>query len=111
MTLPLELVGVLIIAVVAWFMWDSLKAREAAVAASKAACAAEGLLFLDDTVAIRAIRPVRGDDGHVRLRRIYGFEYSESGDSRRKGTIVLAGDKVLVVNLQLPTLPPRPVWF
>ena len=96
---PLEFTGLLLIALIAWFMWDSLKAREAAVAASRAACAAEGLQFLDDTVAIRAIRPVR-DDGALRLRRVYGFEYTESGDSRRKGSVVLVGDHVLVLNLE-----------
>jgi hypothetical protein len=96
----LELTGLLALAAIAWFTWDSLKAREAAVAASRAACAAEGFQFLDDTVAIRAIRPVR-DDGTLRLRRVYGFEYTETGDSRRKGSVVLLGDHVLVLNLEL----------
>lgn len=95
---PFELTGLLLLAAAAWFIWDSLKAREAAVAASRAACVAEGLQFLDDTVAIRAIRPVR-EDGALKLRRVYGFEYSESGDSRRKGSIVMLGDRVLVLNL------------
>ena len=96
---PLEFTGLLLIASIAWFMWDSLKAREAAVSASRAACAAEGFQFLDDTVAIRGIRPVR-EDGSLRLRRVYGFEYSESGDTRRKGSVVLVGDRVLVLNLE-----------
>ena len=95
---PLDFFGLLLLAGIAWFMWDSLKAREAAVAASRAACAAEGLQFLDDTVAIQALRPVR-DNGTLGLRRVYGFEYSESGDSRRKGSVVLVGDHVLVLNL------------
>jgi hypothetical protein len=96
---PFEFAGLLLLAGIAWFMWDSLKAREAAVAASRAACVSEGLQFLDDTVAIRAIRPVR-EDGTLRLRRVYGFEYTESGDSRRKGSVVLVGDQVLVLNLE-----------
>ena len=99
MNFPVELVGLLVLAGIAWFMWDSLRAREAAVSASRAACAAEGLQFLDDTVAIQALRPVR-EDGTLRLRRVYGFEYSESGDSRHKGSVVLVGDRVLVLNLE-----------
>jgi hypothetical protein len=99
-TLPLELIGLLLLAGIAWFMWDSLKAREAAVAASRAACVAEGLQFLDETVAIRAIRPVR-DDGVLRLRRVYAFEYTESGDSRRKGSVVMLGERVLVLNVDV----------
>lgn len=89
-------------------MWDSLKAREAAIHASRAACAAEQFLFLDETVAIQSLRPVRNDDGQLRLRRVYGFEYSESGDSRRRGNIVLVGDRVLVVNLEFHD-PVRPL--
>ena len=96
---PFELFWLLPLLAIAWFMWDSLKAREAAVTASRAACAAEGLQFLDDTVAIQAVRPVR-DSGALKLRRVYGFEYTESGDSRRKGSIVLIGDRVLVLNLE-----------
>ena len=99
---PIEIIGLALLAAIAWLIWDSLKARESAVAASRAACAAEQLLFLDDTVAIRSIRPVRDDDGSLRLRRVYGFEYSESGDNRRKGSVVLVGDRVLVLNLELP---------
>jgi hypothetical protein len=102
MIVPLDIVGLLVIALFAWFIWDSLKARETAIAASRSACAAEGLMFLDETVAIQGIRPVRNADGNLRLRRVYGFEYSESGDSRRKGSIVLVGDDVIVLNLNLP---------
>ena len=97
---PLEFAGLVALAAIAWFMWDSLKAREAAVAASRAACAAEGFQFLDDTVAIQAIRPAR-ENGTLKLRRVYGFEYSETGDTRRKGSIVLLGEHVLVLNLEL----------
>ena len=105
---PFELTGLLLLAAIAWFMWDSLKAREAAVAASRSACAAEGLQFLDDTVAIRGIRPVR-DEGSLKLRRVYGFEYSESGDSRHEGSIVMLGDRVLVLNLAFRRPAPLPL--
>jgi hypothetical protein len=98
MNIPLEFVGV--IAAIAWFMWDSLKAREAAVKASRAACTAENFMFLDETVAIQSLRLARNDEGQLRLRRVYGFEYSESGDSRRRGNIVLVGDSVIVLNLE-----------
>ena len=69
-----------------WFLWDSLKAREAANAAIRPACRAEGLLFLDDTVALDRLRPERDDDGRMRLARVYRFEYSDNGTNRRRGT-------------------------
>jgi len=99
---PVEILGLVLLAAIAWLIWDSLKAREAAVVASRAACAAEQLQFLDDTVMIQSVRPMRNDEGNLRLRRVYGFEYSESGDNRRKGSVVMVGDRVIVLNLELP---------
>ncbi len=94
-----EIIGILLIAALVWLIWDSLRAREAAIAASRAACAEEHYQFLDETVAIESVRPVRDDDGQIRLRRIYGFEYSETGDNRRRGTVVLVGAAVVMLSL------------
>jgi len=99
-----ELLGVLLFAAAGWFLWDSLTARERANAAIRPACAAEGLLFLDDTVALASLRPVRDGEGHVRLRRVYGFEYSDTGDNRRKGSVTLVGQTVVAIDVG-----PRPV--
>lgn len=94
-----EFVGLLMLAAACWLWYDSLKAREVGIHASRRACAAEGLLFLDDTVAIRSIWPVRDDNGHLTLRRVYAFEYSESGDERRGGTVTLIGNQAIVLDL------------
>ena len=85
---------------VAWLWWDSLQSREAAVAAARAACLAEGLQFLDDTVGIAGIKPARNDDGRLRLQRRYEFEFSDTGANRIKGSIVMLGDHVLLLDLQ-----------
>ena len=84
----------LVLAAGGWFVWDSLRVREAANAALRAACKVEGLLFLDDTVALDSLWPVRNDEGQLTLRRIYAFEYSDTGDRRRKGRIVMLADAV-----------------
>jgi hypothetical protein len=80
------------------------------VKAAEAACADEGLQFLDDTVAIRSLRLIRDDDGRLRLRRVYGFEYSDTGDNRRPGTVTLLGQRVelLHVRPQLYVVPKAP---
>ena len=88
------------LAAVAWLWWDSLQSREAAVAAARAACLAEGLQFLDDTVGIAGIKPARNDDGRLRLQRRYEFEFSDTGANRIKGSIVMLGDRVLLLDLQ-----------
>lgn len=93
-------IGVLaLIALAGWLVWDSLRAREHANAAMRAACERRGLLFLDDTVSLRSVRPVRGDDGRIRLRRAYGFQYSDTGHNRRNGTITLVADAVAALDL------------
>lgn len=84
---------------IAWLWFDSLKARESAVARARAACGAEGLLLLDDTVAIARIGPYRDDAGTLRLRRTYTFEYSDTGNDRHPGRITLLGSRVISIEL------------
>ena len=101
----LETVGILILGALAWLWFDSLRAREAAVRAARAACAAEGLMLLDDTVAISGLKPARDDDGRLKLQRVYDFEYSDTGDNRLQGSVVLLGHRVLLLNVGLRIAP------
>ena len=94
-----EILGLLVVGAGGWFVWDSLKAREAANAAMRAACKAEGMLFLDDTVALDSVRPVRNDDGQLRLRRVFRFEYSDTGHNRRKGSVEMVGAAMSALDL------------
>lgn len=64
-------------------------------------CQVDGVLFLDDTVAIASIKPARDEDGQLVLRRTYTFEYSDTGNNRRPGSIVMLGQQVLFVNVGL----------
>jgi hypothetical protein len=95
----LEALSLLAAAGAAGLLWTSLKAREAANAAMRAACRAEGLLFLDDTVALQSMRPSRDGDGRMALRRIYGFEYSDTGDNRRRGSVTLLGPRIVAIDM------------
>ena len=99
-----EILGFLLLVCGGWFLWDSLKVRERANAAMRTACREEGLLFLDDTVALQSVWPVRDDDGHLTLRRIYDFEYSDTGHNRRKGNITMIDDAVATL-----CMGPRPI--
>ncbi len=104
-----ELAASAVIVAGAWFLWDSLKAREAANTELRAACRARGYLFLDDTVALDRLRPARGDDGRVRLRRVYRFEYSDTGNDRRRGHVTLLGPMIESVDLGRPDLTVVPL--
>jgi len=103
----LDILGLLLLAALGWLWYDSLNARETAVSAAKAACNSENLLLLDDTVAIQRISLGRDGEGVLRIRRIYDFEYSDTGNDRSAGSIVMLGSRVLVINLNLSDLPPR----
>src|SRR3954463_13538271 len=95
----IETVSLVALAAIVWLWLDSLKAREVAVSAARAACAAEGLLLLDDTVAISNLTLRRDDESHVKLQRAYDFEYSDTGNNRLKGSVVLLGHRVTLLNI------------
>lgn len=98
--LPLaELLLLAFFLALAWLWWDSMQAREAAVAAARTACEAEGLQFLDDTVGIAGLRPARNANGRLLLQRAYDFEFSDTGDNRMKGSVVMLGRRVILLNI------------
>jgi hypothetical protein len=95
----MEIVGILVLAALAWLWLDSLKAREVAVRAAREVCMAEGLQLLDWTVAISSLKIARNERGRIQLQRGYDFEYSDTGNNRIKGNIVLLGHRVMVFNV------------
>lgn len=98
-----EAVPLVVLAVGVYFWIDSLRARERAVAAGRAACDRYGVQLLDDTVAIAQLRLARDDEGRLKLRRTYAFEFSDTGNNRRQGAIVMLGS--MLAELQLEPYP------
>lgn len=84
---------------IGWWWFDGLKAREAAVSAARAACETEGCLLLDWTVSMTASKLVRNARGRMQLQRAYEFEYTNTGDNRLTGSIVMLGREVVLLNL------------
>jgi Protein of unknown function (DUF3301) len=101
----LELLGLFVLILVALLWFDSLQAREAAVRAARGACEAEGLLFLDDTVGIISVKPARDEEGRLKLQRAYEFEYSDTGNNRIAGSVVMLGKRVMLLNIGLRAAP------
>ena len=94
-----EIAGILVAFAAGWLVWDTLRARERANGAMRAACDRRGFLFLDDTVSLRFVRPVRDDDGRIRLQRRYEFQYSDTGHNRLDGSITLVAGTVTALDL------------
>jgi hypothetical protein len=94
-----ELIALFALGVLAWFWYDTIKAREAGILAVRASCQREGVQLLDDTVACRSTRFARDDNGRMALRRVYDFEYSGSGNDRYRGSIMLLGKEVTLLDL------------
>ena len=95
----MELCALALLTALGWLWYDSLHVREAAVKAAREACNAEGLLFLDDTVGIASLKLARNDEGHIQLQRAYDFEYSDTGDNRLKGGVVMLGKRVTLLQV------------
>ncbi|MBU0753253.1 MAG: DUF3301 domain-containing protein [Gammaproteobacteria bacterium] len=94
-----EIASILVLGGLGWFWLDSLKARDAAIMAARKACSTEDLQLLDDTVSITGLKAARDDDGRLMLQRVYAFEFSDTGDNRRRGSVVLLGHGVSMINL------------
>jgi hypothetical protein len=89
-----EIWALVAIALLAWWWYDSMRARERALAVAGAACRRDGLQFLDETVECVKTRPARTEAGQFALRRTYRFEFSDDGHNRRAGSVVILGATV-----------------
>ena len=95
-----ESLAIAMIVAGAWFWVDSLRARERALAAGRRACERYGVQFLDETVVFTRLRLGREAGGPLCLRRTYTFEFSDTGDNRRQGAIVMLGGELQDMQLE-----------
>jgi hypothetical protein len=94
-------VGAIVIIAAGIFFWlDSLRARERAVKAGRAACERYDLQFLDDTVSFTRVRLKRDPEGQLKIVRTYTFEFSDTGNNRRHGAIVMLGGELQDLQLE-----------
>lgn len=94
----LALLVLLTAAVAFWF--DAAGARERARGVCKRACRGLGVQLLDDTVALKRLRPGRNARGRVCLVRDFRFEYSPDGAKRERGLLRLRGRRPELFYLQ-----------
>jgi hypothetical protein len=93
------LLALIAFTVFAAFWQDALGTRERANEAARETCAATGAALLDETVAFRSLKVVRGLGGRLAFERTYLFEYTLDGQTRRQGFIVMFGRRVDSIGL------------
>jgi hypothetical protein len=97
-------VAAILLVIAGTYVWlDSLRARERALSAGRAACERYALQFLDETVSFARLRLARDENGQLCIARTYTFEFSDTGNNRRHGAIVMLGADVQ--DLQLEPYP------
>ncbi len=96
----ISLLFLLLLAALGWFWFDSMHALEIARNAGKRACVDANVQFLDDTVASVALALVRDKSGRRVLRRTYRFEFSETGNTRLEGQLIVLGDRIESVTME-----------
>ncbi|MDM8350636.1 DUF3301 domain-containing protein [Pseudomonas sp. sp1636] len=77
----------------AW-LWHAHGLRERALAQVKQHCAKADVELLDGNVALHKITLLADDRGRKRLARVYGFEFTVTGEQRHVGSIVMFGPQV-----------------
>ena len=90
----ISLILLLVLAALGWFWLDSIRTLEIARKAGKRICEQADMQFLDDTVAGISIALARDQSGRRVLRRTYRFEFSDTGDSRLEGQLIVLGDRI-----------------
>lgn len=94
----------------AW-LWRGHGIRERALALAKQHCAKLDVELLDGNVAFRRLALLRDSRGQRRVARIYGFEFTVTGEQRLSGSISMYGRQLGAIELaahpfQAPP-PPR----
>ena len=95
-----ELGAMIGIVLLVLFVLDSLRARERAVRAGRETCKRYELQFLDDTVSFARLRLGRDEAGQLKIARTYTFEFSDTGNNRRHGAIVMLGGELADLQLE-----------
>ncbi len=95
-----SLLLLLALAALVWYWLHSIRILELAREAGRQACNRAGVQFLDDTVASTRLELARDRNGRRILRRTYRFEFSETGNSRREGEVIMLGDRVETVSME-----------
>jgi len=86
----------MIVGAAGFFLFTAARAAaERAAVIGRDACDAAGVQWLDQSVHSTGMRLRRREDGWVGMERTFRFDYSEDGQDRRSGRVVLLGERLV----------------
>jgi hypothetical protein len=88
----------LFVAAGAW-LWRGHGIRERALALVRRHCEKAEIILLDDNVALQRLRWLPDARGQRRLARVYGFEFTVTGEQRHTGSISMFGQHLGKIEL------------
>ncbi|MDI1276240.1 DUF3301 domain-containing protein [Methylobacter sp.] len=94
----LILIALLLGAYLYWFNGQQVK--EIALKAVRANCLNLEVQMLDEYVALNSIRLKRDQAGKMRVRRIFLFEFSSTGNERYNGVCIMLGRRVESIQME-----------
>lgn len=74
----------------AW-LWHAHGLRERTLSLVKQHCAKADIELLDENVALRRLALLPDARGRKRLARVYGFEFTVTGEQRHAGSVIMFG--------------------
>ena len=89
----------LLFAACAAWLWRGHGIRERALALVRRHCEKVEVILLDDNVALQRWRLLRDGRGQRRLARVYGFEFTVTGEQRHIGSISMFGQHLGQIEL------------
>lgn len=97
-----DIIYLLIVFVLGHFWWKTMQAREQAEKIAKAVCQQENMQLLDATVSLKKFGFEKDRGGNRIFLRYFGFEFSDTGDKRWNGTLVMRGSVQHHLIMDLP---------
>ena len=95
-----EALVIVLIAVLGLYWLAAMRCKDIAVTIARRECRLCEVQLLDQTVQQIRISWSRDAQDRWRVWREYRFEYSEDGDSRSRGRLLLLGQKVVRVDME-----------
>jgi len=92
-------------AVLISFWWHSDIVKGIALSHAKSQCQRQEVQFLDQSMVLSSLWPIRNKIGSLSFSRIYQFEFSSTGEQRYKGSVTITGRKLEGIEMEPHIIP------